>query len=240
MGNRSQKEDNKEYQENFPDPLLLPEDTCILACRAMAPELTALGIRTHQLYLLDQELHRYPERLNFEIARTLGELELKKEINRAILVYGYCGGGLEGITTQRIELVIPLIHDCIPLLTGNSQTGETPAIGGGFYLSPGWIEHGLTPYTEFFSTCERFGQEDAMWICQEMLKSYTEVVLVETVAGITDKHRRYAVDMAKLFGLSYREIKGREKMLRDLITVRLGANILSIRPGETIRADLFR
>ncbi len=218
----------------------IPDDVRVLACRALAPELKSLGVAPEQTRFLDQGLHRYPENLHQELVRGLEELESQSGVSCVVLVYGLCGGSLEGLSPRKAELVIPLVHDCIPLLLG--RTLATPAVdkGGAFYLSPGWIEHGLTPYTEYLRTRELFGDEDAMWVCREILKGYREVVLIETLAGLTLAHRQYAWEMAQLFGLSYREDHGDGHFLADLLAGRNRADILHLKPGEVATAELFR
>jgi hypothetical protein len=190
--------------------------------------------------LLDQGLHRYPQELRQELARNLAELESQTAVNRVVLVYGYCGGGLEGLSPRRTNVVLPLVHDCIPLLRGRAPEAPTADAGGIFYLSPGWIEHGRTPYTEFLYTRERFGHDEAMWTAKEMLKGYREVVLVETPAGLSKAHRRYARKMARLFGLAYREERGDGRLLEDLLTARSRSGILHLNPGDVLTIECLR
>jgi hypothetical protein len=218
----------------------IPPDVRVLACKALAPELTALGVAPERMRLLDQGLHRYPQELRQELIRNLEELESQTAVRRVVLVYGYCGGGMEGLSPRRVQLVLPLVHDCIPLLRGRPPEAPTADAGGIFYLSPGWIEHGRTPYTEFLHTRERFGHDDAMWTTREMLKGYREVVLIETPAGLRKAHRRHARKMARLFGLTYREEPGDGRWLEDLLAARRRAGILHLGPGDVVTADYLR
>jgi len=218
----------------------IPPDVRVLACRSMAPELVALGVAPQRMRLIDQGLHRYPQELRRELTRNLEALESEAAVKRVVLVYGYCGGGLEGLSPRRAELIVPLVHDCIPLLLGRPLQAPTADAGGIFYLSPGWIEHGRTPYTEFQYTCKRFGREDAMWVAERMLKGYREVVLVETPAGLNKTHRRHARKMARLFGLSYREEQGDGRLLEDLLHARRRAAILHLKPGDRLTIECLR
>jgi hypothetical protein len=218
----------------------LPPDVRVLACQVLAPELAALGVAPDRMRLIDQRLHRYPQELRQELARNLEELESQSAVNRVVLVYGYCGGGLEGLSPRRADVVLPLVHDCIPLLRGRTSEAPTADAGGIYYLSPGWIEHGRTPYTEFLHTRERFGHDDAMWTTRQMLKGYREVVLVETPAGLSEAHRRYARKMARLFGLAYREEQGDGRLLEDLLSARSRAGILHLNPGDVLTVESLR
>lgn len=214
--------------------------TRVLACRALAPELQSLGVPLERMRLLDQGLHRYPGDLQRELTHALDELESQAGVSTVVLAYGYCGGGLEGLSPRRVRLILPRVHDCIPLLLGRTLDGPVVEKGGAFYLSPGWIEHGQTPYTEFFRTRERFGDEEALWTAKEMLKGYGEVVLIETLAGLTGTHRRYAREMARLFGLSFRKTHGDSRFLKDLLAGRNRPHVLRLKPGEVVSAELYR
>jgi len=219
--------------------LQLPHNTSILACKVLAPELKALGVPADLLHLLDQDLHRCPEQLQKAISLNVEDLESHPGVKQIIVAYGYCGGALEGLKSQKAALVVPLVHDCIPLLLGRTGRASFIDQGNVFFLSPGWIEYGKTPYTEFFESQERFGYEDALWVALEMLKSYREVVLIKTVAGLTSTHRNYAYAMANLFGLAYREIEGNEQLLLDLLSARSCPHICRLKPGEMLTSEHF-
>jgi len=219
------------------DPLQ-PSDR-VIACQALAPELAALGVPESKLTLLDQGLHRYPQDLKQELARALARLEQDPAVERVIMVYGYCGGGLEGLASSRVELVLPRAHDCVPLLLGQPSARAAVETGGAFYLSPGWIDHGNTPYSEYFRTRQRFGHDDALWTSKEMLGGYQDVVLVETVAGLGPDHRRYARQMCRLFGLSYREAPGSADFLLALLTAQDHPEVIKLPPGRKLSKDVL-
>jgi hypothetical protein len=219
--------------------MALPHNVGIVACRVFAPELAALGIEESKVVFLDQGLHRYPGDLRKELARALARLEQNRTLEKAILCYGYCGGGLEGLTSSRLELVLPLAHDCIPLLLGVRSRDPCVGCGDTFYLSPGWIDHGLTPYSEYFVTAEKYGREDALWVGRQMLKGYREVVLVENAAPLQSHHRRYAQEMALLFHLGFREVRGNKNWLVSLLAAQHNSEVAVVTPGVKINLDLY-
>lgn len=214
---------------------LMP-DTSIISCKVFKPELTALGIEKSRVIYLEQDLHRDPCALRERVMEALTRLEVDKHINSVILLYGYCGGGLADLVSKRLKLMIPLAHDCIPLLQG---TCPDPLCDQAFFLSPGWIDHGLTPLTEYFEAVEKYGQEDALWLGLEVLKGYKEVVLVETIAGVRPHHLRYAEKMAALFGLSVRKVTADTTWLVNLLSGNPCKHVLTINPGEAIGLDLY-
>lgn len=214
-------------------------DSAVLACRVFQPELASLGLSEAEVHYLDQGLHRRPEQLARELSATLAGLEEDPALRRVILVYGYCGGGLAGLAGRRVELLAPLAHDCIPLFLGDSQAPPGVGCGRTFYLTPGWIDYGQTPYSEYFRTRRRFGRQDALWVGRQMLAAYRRVALVETGAGLAPRHRRYARNMARLFDLSFQEIKGSRRWLRRLLAGRSGPGLALLPPGRAPELDIY-
>jgi hypothetical protein len=211
----------------------------VLACRVFQPELTSLGLPLEQVTYLDQGLHRYPDELRGTLAAALKEVERNPSTRRVLVAYGYCGGGLQGLTSHQAELLLPLSHDCIPLFSGKWTADPFVGCGGSFYLTPGWIEYGKTPFTEYFVSKKKFGHEDALWIGRKMLASYHEVVLIDTGVGLNDLHRSYARRMARLFSLNYREKRGCRKWLRRLLAGRPGPGLVLLPPNQPVDQTLY-
>lgn len=211
----------------------------VLACRVFQPELESLGIPPDKVTYLDQGLHRYPDQLRASLGEALAEVERDPSTRRVLLAYGYCGGGLQGLSSHKLELLLPLAHDCIPILLGDQQADPCVGCGGSFYLTPGWIDHGKTPYSEYFVTKEKFGPEDALWVGKEMLAGYHEVVLVDTGAGLKSRHRRYAREMADLFGLKLTEMRGHPGWLRRLLAGRPETGLALLSPGQGVEVGLY-
>ena len=215
----------------------LAAGTRVLACRVFEPELAALGVPAGRVLYLDQGLHRYPDDLRAEVGAALRRLEDDPAVDRVVLAYGFCGGGLEGLCSRRVSLVAPRCHDCIPLLLGREPRGSDRE--GSFYLSPGWIEHGKTPLTEHALTAEKFGEEEALWVGRQLLRNYREVVLLRTAAGLGQEHRDYARRMAGLFGLAFREQGADPGRLARLLTGRHGDEAEVLPPGRPLRGEHF-
>jgi len=220
----------------------IPCSTKIIACMVFQPEINALGVDDDRVIYLEQSLHRYPDMLNQSVRKALSGLEKNLSIDTAILLFGYCGGGLSGISSDRLKLIVPRVHDCIPLLLSGACLEKDCREGShAFYLSPGWIDHGESPYTEFFKSAARYGREDALWIAGEMLKGYKEIILVEALAPVQSHHRSYAKDMAALFHLGFREIKTSGSWLTDILSEKQACPeykwVLS--PGEMVSKEIY-
>ncbi len=217
----------------------LPPKTGVISCKVFEPELSALGIEESKIVYLEQNFHRDPKFLLEKVKESLAALEQNENIESVVVLYGYCGGGLENLSSRRLKLIVPLAHDCIPLLLGLCPGNACSGSGDAFFLSPGWIDHGLTPYTEYFASVEKYGKEDALWMATEILKGYNEVVLVENTAGLLSHHREYAREMAELFGLSVREIKADKSWLFDLLSGTDSEFVRVITPGNSVNLGMY-
>jgi hypothetical protein len=222
--------------------LNIPDSTMIVACMVFQPEINALEVDSDRVIYLEQSLHRYPDMLNQAVKEALGRLERNRSIETVILLFGFCGGGLSGISSDRLKLIVPRVHDCIPLLLSEpGLKNDCREYSHAFYLSPGWIDHGETPYTEFFKSSARYGREDALWIAGEMLKGYKEIVLIEALAPVQPHHRVYAKKMAALFHLGFREIKAGGSWLTGLLSEKHDCfeykKVLS--PGEVVCKEIY-
>ncbi|MFH1058954.1 MAG: DUF1638 domain-containing protein [Pseudomonadota bacterium] len=213
----------------------LPPGLHILACMVFAPELKLLGVPESRVTLLEQGLHRYPDDLRAEVAAALARIESDPAVETVVLLYGYCGGGLEGLRAGRVRLVAPLMHDCVPLLLGRPPAPEAAGAPGSFYLSAGWIEHGKTPLTEYEITAAQYDEETALWVGREMLKSYRDVAVIVQEPLIGEAHRAYARRMAALFDLGFRETPGDLGWLRRVIAGQGGEGVLTAPPGRALR-----
>ena len=221
-----------------PPPLALPPGTWVLACKVFAPELEYLGVPPEQLSYLDQGLHRTPQRLRRELEKTLAELEREHSPRRIVLVYGYCGGGLEGISCRRAELVVPLAHDCIPVLLGGSC--PTMGQGGIFYLSAGWIDHGRTPLTEYHRTAERWGEEDALWVAHQIMKGYDRVALIESPCTRDGHYLEHTREMADIYEMQVVRLPSDLGWIKRLLECKPGPGVAIIPPGQAIGLEMFQ
>jgi len=129
----------------------------ILACRVFYREILDIiekkDLENITVEFLPQGLHDKPDssKMQEKIQDKIDELEERDDFDYIILAYGYCSGGVEGLKTDRAKLVIPAVHDCIPLLLG--EASETKDYEGrtedrSYFLSRGWIDCGGDVYKQ--------------------------------------------------------------------------------------------
>ncbi len=102
----------------------------VVACKVFYQEILEI-VEEHDyqnitVEFLPQGLHNKPDstQMKDRIQEKIDELEEREDFDYIILAYGYCSGGVEGLKTSRAKLVVPKVHDCIPLLLGEEEAGE--------------------------------------------------------------------------------------------------------------------
>lgn len=127
----------------------------ILACSVFYQEIEQLTSEDEEIFvkLMPQGLHDMPDemRMQEKLQTAIDELESEYDLDYIFMAYGFCSGGVEGLTTKKAELVIPKFHDCIPLLLGNKDAGSRLENTGTYYLSRGWIDCGGDTYKQHLS-----------------------------------------------------------------------------------------
>lgn len=66
---------------------------------------------------LEQGLHDTPDGLRHRVQQAVGTLEAESE-TVIFLAYGLCGRGLTGVIGRTAALILPRVHDYIPVLLG--------------------------------------------------------------------------------------------------------------------------
>ena len=145
----------------------------LLCCEVFRPELEWLApafpdapvIRYHE-----QGLHDHPDELRRRLCAAIGELE-EEGATRIILGYGLCGRGMTGVTARRATLVLPRVHDCIPVLLGcpQSELGHISRDGSTYWMSAGWLRYSQLEFIRtrrerYDDYLQRFGSENAEFL----------------------------------------------------------------------------
>lgn len=124
----------------------------VIACQVLYHEiLTRAKNEGIEVELLPQGLHDRIESSDMrnEIQKKIDILEARDDYDYIILAYGFCSGNVAGVKTQKASLIISLVHDCIPILTGQANLEQNLDSGGTYYLSRGWIDCAGDTYKQY-------------------------------------------------------------------------------------------
>ncbi len=222
----------------------------LIACEVFRPELERLmrGMAdAPEVTWLEQGLHETPDDLRRKVQEAVDTFEAQGA-RTILLAYGLCGRGLAGVTGRTATLVLPRVHDCIPVLLGTTQENANDcALGGSTYwLSPGWLKY---PQAFFFRDREqrrrdyeeKYGAEAAAYLIEveaAWLQNYTNACLILWEGWDNEGELRAEAEAAaRDAGLPYREVPGGDGFLRALLEGGHGEGFLRLEPGFTLDID---
>lgn len=213
----------------------------VISCKVFRHELDYIcniTSKTTDSVFLNQDLHQQPDDLKQCIQDSIAEAE-KAGFRTIVLLFGYCGGALEGLVSTKARLVVPRAHDCIPLLLGEQVDRTSHDEVDTFYLSGGWLDYASDPYKKYLELVDKYDEETAQWCVREMMKAYSKLVLISSEICPAHHYRDAAHRFAEFFGLSYREKNGSLSWINSLIKLREGKDILVFQAGQKITRDYF-
>jgi hypothetical protein len=214
--------------------------TKVIACATVMEEMLLHLPAGVESQVLDFGLHVNPK----ELKRILQEaIDAKApETDTILLGYGLCSQAVVDLRANDCTLVVPKVDDCIAIFLGSGMAYEEQfrAEPGTYYLTKGWIEAGDSPFAEYDSLVERYGEERAQWLMSQMLKNYTRLALINTGQYELERYRAYARCTAERWGLRYEEIPGTDALILRMLHGPWDGDFVVARPGETISYLDFR
>ncbi len=178
----------------------------LIACRTLEEEILAVLPSDVDAVFLEYALHDTPEILHRELQ---AEFDKDTEHDTILLGYGLCSNSVVGVKSDRHQLVIPRVHDCISLLLGarekyDQQFKSFPAT---YYLSKGWIKQKGDPYSAFIKYKGMFGEEMAMETTKMMYNNYQRIAYIHTL-GQDQEDVAFSREVADFLGIGHTELRG--------------------------------
>ncbi len=206
----------------------------VIACATVIEEMLPLLPLDMDYCVLDFGLHVNPEALKRALQEAIDTSAASVET--ILLGYGLCSQAVVGLQANNCTLVVPKVDDCIAIFLGSEEAYRAQARAelGTYYLTKGWIEAGDSPFDEYDSLVERYGEEKARWLMGQILKNYTRLALINTGQYELERYREYSRRMAERFGLRYEEIPGSNALIKKMLYGPWDDDFVIARPGETI------
>jgi len=211
-----------------------PPCTKVIACATVIEEMLLHLPPGMDYHVLDFGLHVNPEVLRCALQEAVDASAVSAET--ILLGYGLCSQAVVGLRANGCTLVVPKVDDCIAIFLGSAEAYKTQirTEPGTYYLTKGWIEAGDNPFDEYEGLVERYGEEKARWLMEQILKNYTRLALINTGQYELERYRDYSRRMAERFGLRYEEIPGSDTLVKKLLYGPWDNEFVIARPGETI------
>lgn len=213
----------------------------VIACGSIGPELESLPKPPGtDLYFMDQNLHRIPERLKEEVQKSLDRFD---QYDQVVLGYGLCSNGVAGVIPPTQQLFIPRVHDCISLFLGNRNKYKDVFYNypGSYFLTKSWIEELKDPLGLMENEyTQRVGRETAEWAINEEIKNYKYIIFVNNGVGDTDKCRNRAIENATYFNKEFVEMEGQLAYFHRILNGPYDkTDFVTIMPGEEVKQKDF-
>lgn len=162
---------------------------------------------------LERHLHRVPKRLHAEVQQVLLQEKGYEEI---VLGYGLCGNGLNQISGCDCPLIMPRVHDCIPVLYGSKEAYEAmhrekPKT---FYYSCG-MDFFTTE--DYIASLEKFGAKETKAIYQWMFAGYERILFIHIDHPNNAAKLTEAQKLAAFLELPCDEVTGSTAYLQQLL-----------------------
>jgi hypothetical protein len=208
--------------------------TKVIACATVIEEMLPLLPPDMDYRVLDFGLHVNPEALKRALQEAIDAWAPLAET--ILLGYGLCSQAVVGLQANDCTLVVPKVDDCIAIFLGSGEAykAQSRTEPGTYYLTKGWIEAGDSPFGEYDSLVEQYGEKKARWLMGRVLKNYTRLALINTGQYELERYRDYSRHTAERFGLRYEEIPGSSALIKKMLYGPWDDEFVVARPGETI------
>lgn len=184
----------------------------IIACEALKGELSYLSdFINPEILWVEQFLHDVPDQLNVVLKQKVQQAEgILPPGSTVLLMFGNCGGALDGLWSHTLELIYPDVADCIPLILGSRERFNTlqQTRPGTFYFNKNWIDSGKGPLGSNQEYVERYGLDKGWKISRRMYKHYTHFALIDNGCYELAGYRDHVLEACRCFDKIYIEEKG--------------------------------
>lgn len=231
----------------------LPHSTVVIACAVFRGTIqNYIHDQNTRVIVMDYGLHLTPQKMRAAIQEQIDALAAPHLV---LIGFGLCGNGLVGLKSRNHILVIPRVDDCVALFFGSRRTylQEFRAEPGTFYLTPGWLECGGEPRSEYLKCTARYGVEKATLISNALYGRYRRACLIALSAEELEKYRGQAGEVAAFcrerWGWGYKEIVGSPALIQRLLDfsrqeipadrLRTTEEYVVIRAGEEVSQEPF-
>ena len=184
----------------------------IIACEAFKDELKYFQeVISAEIFWIEHSLHDNPNKLNMKIKEDIETAEkILQPGSTVLLFFGNCGGALEGLRSDTLNIIYPDVHDCIPIILGSLEKyhrlhAERPGI---FYLNKAWIDSGAGPLGCVKKYSEIYGEVKGWRAAKKLYKGYTHFMLIDNCSCELQPYRKHVQEACQLFEKDYIEEKG--------------------------------
>jgi hypothetical protein len=218
--------------------------TTVIACETIKDEIMYVADKLqckHPFLWMPSSLHKYPERLRHRLQEEIDKCD--EDEDNILLLFGYCGNAVLGLSSQHARLIIPKMDDCISLLLGGNQRRKDLSMEGrAYYLTEGWMNSDSGIAVEYNRCLMKYGYDKSNMVFKVMLKGYksfdvidTGIVGAETMSDMMDAVQK----LAECFNLEHKVIEGTLEVLGKALYGQWDEDFVIVEPGEKVKFEYF-
>lgn len=212
----------------------------VIACETIKDEILYVANKVKcqfPISWLSSSLHKFPKKLQLQLQE---EIDKHKNKENILLLFGYCGNAVLGLSSKDARLIIPKMDDCVSLLLGgNERRKDMDREGCAYYLTKGWMDSDSGIATEYNRCAMKYGHEKSKRVFKIMLKGYKRLDVINT--GVDKLHEllKAAQEFAGLFELDHRVVDGTLDVLYKAMCGQWDEDFVVIEPGEKVTFEHF-
>lgn len=213
----------------------------IIACESMKDDLLYLNSSEDiEFEFVPMGLHLHPEKLKKELQERLNN---SNGYSRIIFAFGLCGGAMKGLKATA-QLIIPKVHDCVPLFLGSSRKFSEiqSKCTGTFYLSNGLLkgDESMNLFKEHNRISAKFGPKKAEKLVKRMFGNYTQVLYIKTEFKDDDESVKESKRISEILDLDYSVIHGENTYMNKIINGPWNEDeFVIVNEGEIVSEEMF-
>jgi hypothetical protein len=234
----------------------------LIACKVLQRRLASLVAASPNavdLVTLNQDFHNYPDRLRSQLQAEIDMAEtendphsirrfMDRDYDAIVVGYGLCSNAVLGLTSSRIPIVLPRIHDCVSFLLGSKERYREyfDSHPGIFWYDPGWIENSPMPGKDYYDFIrkdytEKYGEDNAEYLIETELgwnSKYSGAVYVTDPELDNAPYEAFTRDSAAYLNWGFDRLEGDPSLLHDLVNGPWSQDrFLVLKPGATAEAS---
>ena len=214
--------------------------TAVIACETIKDEIMYVARKVECPYPFSwtaSSLHKFPERLQRQLQ---GEIDKCEDAENILLMYGYCGNAVLGLSSRRARLIVPKMDDCISLLLGgNERRKKLNQEGRSYYFTKGWMDSDSGITTEYNRCVMKYGYDKSNMVFKLMLKGYKSFDVIDTGVDQLPDLIEAAQEFAGILDLEHKVVEGTLDVLYKALCGQWDEDFVIVEPGEKVKFEHF-
>ena len=214
--------------------------TTAIACETIKDEILYVSSKVKCQFpfsWLSSALHKFPDKLRYELQKEIDQYVNEENI---LVLFGYCGNAVLGLSSKHARLIIPKMDDCISLLLGsNKRRRDLGKEGCTYYLTKGWMSSDSGIATEFNRCAMKYGYEKTKMVFKIMLKGYKSIDVINTGVDQLYELIGAAQEFADLLELDYKVVDGSLYVFYKALRGQWDEDFVVVEPGEKVTFEHF-